>query len=80
MAHGIRSNDSVETALKSGDYDRAQTLVALKLARLFDSTESARDAKAISRELRLAMADMRQAEDAAADNPLAEIMRLAEQA
>ena len=72
--------DSVERALQDGDYEQAQRLMALKLAHAFDSTSSARDLKAIARELRIAMDDMQQAEEAAADTPLATIYALAKEA
>lgn len=71
---------SVEDALQRGDYDEAERLVALKLARAFDATNSARDLKAIARELRLAMNDMQQTEQANQDTPLAEILAMAEEA
>jgi hypothetical protein len=68
---------SVERALESGDYDEAQRLMTLRLARAFDATSSARDLKALSRELRLSMADMQQQERDNADTPLAQILSMA---
>lgn len=45
---------SVEKAVSEGDYDSARSAMALRLARLFDSTSSARDGKAIA----LSLADL----------------------
>lgn len=39
---------SVEKALVSGDWPQVRYAMAVKLAHMFDQTESARDAKAIS--------------------------------
>ena len=74
------ASDTVEQALQDGDYEQAQKLIALKLAHAFDKTNSARDLKALSRELKQAMDTMQQAEEAAADTPLAQIYALAEEA
>lgn len=72
--------DSVEQALQDGDYEQAQRLMALKLAHAFDATNSARDLKALSRELKQAIDAMQQAEEASADTPLAQILSMAEEA
>lgn len=74
------ASDTVERAIESGDYDEAQRLMALKLARAFDKTDSARDLKALARELRFSMESMQQAEQANADTPLAQILSMAKEA
>ena len=53
MASGVPINKDapvcpIESAVKSKDYALARTLMAEKLARMLDYTDSARDAKSIS--------------------------------
>ena len=54
--HGQKINHqtrlgSVEAAIKADDYEQARKLTALRLARLFDGTDCARDAKSLARTL-----------------------------
>ena len=71
---------SVEGAIERGDYDEAQRMMTIRLARAFDGTTSARDLKALARELRLNMVAMQQIEQANADTPLAQIMQMVDEA
>ena len=71
----------IERAVEGGDFASARLAMAVKLARMMDATDSARDAKAIS----LSLADLLDRCDGDAakakavnGSPLAELMREAE--
>jgi CRISPR/Cas system CSM-associated protein Csm2 small subunit len=54
QGHKIRHQtqlESVEDAIYADDYEQARKLTALRLARLFDNTDCARDAKSLARTL-----------------------------
>lgn len=74
----------VESALLRNDYPAARKAMAVKLARMFDFTDSARDLKANTLSLAPLVEkceqDFMANVDAEADNPLNRIMTMAEDA
>ena len=74
----------VESALLNDDYPAARKAMAIKLARMFDFTDSARDLKANTLSLAPLVENCEQdfmsAEDAEADNPLNRIVAMAKDA
>lgn len=73
----------VEQAIRAGNYSDARVHMTVKLARMMDNTDSARDAKAIALSL-TQLIDKCEAESLAAsdiaETPYAQIMREAEAA
>lgn len=72
---------AIEQAVIDGDYTKARKKVAVKLARMMDATDSARDAKSISLSLIQLMdkCEMDAArEGSEKDTPLAQILAEAE--
>lgn len=74
----------VELAISSDDYPAARKAMAIRLARMFDNTDSARDVKALSISLapliEACEQDSNAAKDTNADNPLNHIIEMAENA
>jgi len=74
----------VESALLNDDYPAARKAMAIKLARMFDGTDSARDLKANTLSLAPLVEkceqDFTAKGDAEADNPLNRIVAMAEDA
>jgi len=74
----------VEMALLEDDYASARKAMAIRLAHMFDNTDSARDVKAISMSLAPLIerceADAQVVADAEEDTPLNRIMSMAEDA
>ena len=74
---------AIEQAVVDGDYAKARKKITVKLARMMDATDSARDAKSISLSL-IQLIDKCEADAARAgaekDTPLAQILAEAEAA
>lgn len=74
----------VELAISSDDYPAARKAMAIRLARMFDNTDSARDVKALCISLAPLIEkceqDLNAKKDASDDNPLNHIMEMAENA
>jgi hypothetical protein len=74
----------VERAIINNDYPAARKAMAVRLARMFDNTDSARDLKATTLSLEPLVTkceqDFATIEDAESDNPLNHIMAMAEDA
>lgn len=72
----------IESAVESGDFASARLNMAIKLARMMDATDCARDAKSICLSL-IDLLDKCEADNirnaGASDNPLAQILREAEE-
>lgn len=88
MAQGKPISDaipvgSIEKAVRNGEWASARLSMAVKLARMMDNTDSARDVKSISLSLEPLLdkceADAQRVNDAV-DTPYAQIMREAEAA
>lgn len=75
---------NVEQAILDNDYPSARKAMAVRLARMFDNTDSARDVKALSISLAPLIerceADSAGVQDAEADTPLNRIVAMAEDA
>lgn len=73
--------DSVEDAVVRQDWKGARLAMAVRLARMLDSTDSARDVKALVMSLDPLIdkceSDSKTDEDAAKDTPLADILKMA---
>ena len=71
----------VEQALLDNDYAAARKAMAVRLARMFDNTDSARDVKAISISLAPIVErceqDFKSVQDTEQDTPLNRIMEMA---
>ena len=73
----------IESAVAERDYYEARYQAALKVARAMDETDSARDVKALSRELSTLLAELKNDDRVKARNsdgtPLAEILKMAQE-
>lgn len=71
--------DSVEEAIVNHEWGRARFLMAVRLGRMMDSTDSARDAKAVAMSLS-PMVDKLEDEDnykhSTTETPLADILKM----